>query len=190
MGGELTQFAFRTPTEDDADALSATAAEGLEAYRDFAAAGWEPGATDLRGHLADPSPWWLLAEVAGEAAGHVAFLPAAVHARPEPDPALAHLAALFVRRAHHGTGLAAELLRRARAEARDRGFTKGRLFCAAGYARARRFYEREGWRVAGEPFAEPSWGGLELVEYRLGCTRTRTRTRTPAPAPAPARDRG
>ena len=49
----------------------------------------------------------------------------------------------------------------------ERGFTEMRLFVAAGQARARRFYEREGWRAVGEPFFDPV-PGLTLVEYRIG----------------------
>ena len=40
-----------------------------------------------------------------------------------------------------------------------------RLFTPAGQARARRFYEREGWVQAGAEFHEPALG-LALVEYR------------------------
>jgi hypothetical protein len=47
------------------------------------------------------------------------------------------------------------------------GLVGQRLFVAAGHARARRFYEREGWLPAGEPFADPTWG-LTFVEYRYG----------------------
>jgi hypothetical protein len=50
--------------------------------------------------------------------------------------------------------------------ARELGFSELRLFVAEGQARARRFYEREGWRPAGEPFDDPI-PGLRMVEYRL-----------------------
>jgi hypothetical protein len=50
--------------------------------------------------------------------------------------------------------------------ARERGFARMRLFTPEGQARARRFYEREGWRVAGAAFVPPALG-LALVEYRL-----------------------
>ena len=45
------------------------------------------------------------------------------------------------------------------------GFTQLRLFVAAGQARARRFYEREGWLPVSEPFDDPS-PGLTMIEYR------------------------
>ena len=47
-----------------------------------------------------------------------------------------------------------------------RGFEELRLFVAAGQARARRFYEREGWLAAGDEFDDPV-PGLTMVEYRF-----------------------
>ena len=179
----MSSFAFRRPTAQDAEALGAIAAEGTEAYRDFAPVGWEPPhGPPTADQIGDPAGWWLLAEDnAGRPAAYVAFLPAAAHSkRPDATPGLAHLSGLFARPAHHGTGLAGELLRRAHAEARARGFITGRLFCAAGYGRARRFYERQGWRPAGEPFAEPDYGGLELIEYRRECGGSATSPRRPS----------
>lgn len=60
----------------------------------------------------------------------------------------------------------ASALHRAALDAADaHGFTELRLFVAAGQARARRFYEREGWRPASDPFADPI-PGLTMIEYR------------------------
>jgi hypothetical protein len=39
-----------------------------------------------------------------------------------------------------------------------------RPFVAAGRQRARRFYEREGWVAAGEPFDDRGFG-MPVVEY-------------------------
>jgi GNAT superfamily N-acetyltransferase len=60
---------------------------------------------------------------------------------------------------------AEELARFAIAAARERGFSAMRLFTPAAHARARRFYEREGWVEAGEEFHAPG-PDLVLVEYR------------------------
>lgn len=168
----MPQFRYRTATAADAEALAETVAEGVAEYRAFAPAGWQPA-----GHPVefDETSWTLLAEAEGAPAGHVAFRPASLHRYADPDPRLAHLGALFVRAGFRGSGVAAELLRRAAAEAASQDYARGRLFVAAGYARARRFYEREGWAAAGEPFAEPAWGGLELVEYRRECSATSAR---------------
>ena len=50
-------------------------------------------------------------------------------------------------------------------DSRERGFTALRLFVAEGQARARRFYEREGWHAVTEPYLDPI-PGLPMVEYR------------------------
>ena len=98
--------------------------------------------------------------------GQVTVLPAARAAHPVDDPGLGHFANLMVRRDFWGSGLARELHEAAVDGARERGLRTLRLFVAAGQARARRFYEREGWRAAGEPFDDPA-PGLTMVEYRL-----------------------
>jgi hypothetical protein len=49
---------------------------------------------------------------------------------------------------------------------RERGFSSGRLLVAAGHGRARRFYEREGWRPTGHVETSGELG-LELAEYVL-----------------------
>jgi hypothetical protein len=51
------------------------------------------------------------------------------------------------------------------AGARERGLGRMRLQTPAEHARARRFYEREGWESDGEPVYEPMLG-LVLVTYR------------------------
>ena len=82
---------------------------------------------------------------------------------PAPGlPGVAHLANLFVDPAWWGTGLAARLHGRAVAAMRERGYRTGRLFTPEAQARARRFYEREGWRAAGPPRWEELLG-LSLV---------------------------
>jgi GNAT superfamily N-acetyltransferase len=98
--------------------------------------------------------------------GQLAIVPAQKTRRPVEDPKLAHLRNLFVRRDRWGSRLARELHTAAVEEASRRGFTEMRLFAAAGQARARRFYEREGWVQAAEPAYDPS-PDLVMVEYRL-----------------------
>jgi hypothetical protein len=50
-------------------------------------------------------------------------------------------------------------------EAARRGARAMRLVTPAAHARARAFYEREGWGLVGEPIWEPMLA-LDLVEYR------------------------
>jgi GNAT superfamily N-acetyltransferase len=163
---------FRRATVDDAEALAGGALEGVAEYPDFAPAGWsapsfEAELEHVRPLLADERAWCLVAEAQGEIVGQITVLPAAAAPHPVQDPALAHLSNLFVRRDFWGGGLARDLHRAALAGAHERGFAEVRLFVAAGQARARRFYEREGWVAAGPPFDDPV-PGLTMVEYRRG----------------------
>jgi GNAT superfamily N-acetyltransferase len=164
---------LRRATADDAGVLGRAVIEGFGGYRSFAPDGWAPPPLDVeiaRGRelLASRDYWCLMAEDGGGGwAGHISFLPAALAGVAVDEAQLAHLRNLFVRRAFWGTGLARLLLDAGVAAARERGFARMRLFTPVGQARARRFYEREGWRVAGEAFVPPGLG-LPLIEYRRG----------------------
>ena len=162
---------LRDATPADAERLARTVIEGFEHYRAFAPPGWEPPPLHheietLHDLLPDERVWCRLAESGGEIVGQVTFLPASRAAVPDDDPALAHLRNLFVDERHWGTGLATALHAAAISEARERGFRTMRLFTPAGQARARRFYEREGWRRAGDAFHAPG-PDLVIIEYRL-----------------------
>jgi GNAT superfamily N-acetyltransferase len=82
---------------------------------------------------------------------------------------MAFLWRLFVEPPWFGSGLALLLHDEALREARTRGYSSIRLFAAAGQARARRFYEREGWVAAGPPFMQKSFG-MDVVDYRRSLT--------------------
>ena len=160
---------LRPVTPADADLLAATVAEGFASYAEFAPPGWHaPDRLELalglavRLGLASLRAW--LAELGGAPAGHVTWLPAADARHAVDDPRLAHLEQLFVRRAFWGTEVATVLMAHAVEEAARAGFRRMRLGTPTGQLRARRFYEREGWAPAGEPWVEQPLG-LELVEY-------------------------
>lgn len=84
---------------------------------------------------------------------------------PPPTRSLAHFWQLFVAREWWGSGLAARLHAAVVEAAAHRGFTAMRLFTPAAQARARRFYEREGWRLWAAPVDDEI--GFPVVEYRL-----------------------
>jgi GrpB-like predicted nucleotidyltransferase (UPF0157 family)/GNAT superfamily N-acetyltransferase len=184
-----SELVFCAATVGDAGQLGRAIAEGFQGYLPFAPAGWTPRSAEdeteiLRALLerddfccllawAEHAPaGWAGAERVGVErvgaerilAGHVGFLPAASAWRAVEDSDLAHLRQLFLTPDYWGTGLAGMLHTRALHAARERGFTAMRLFTPTGQARARRFYEREGWTVNGEPFCDPGFG-LQLVEY-------------------------
>jgi GNAT superfamily N-acetyltransferase len=161
---------YRPGTVADAEAVARLVIDGFEEYRSFAPEGWSPpslaGEVERLGELLpDPDVWCLLAESGGELAGQVTFMPAARHWSAVDDPSLAHLRTLFVRRDFWGTGVATALHAAAVEEARERAYAHMRLFTPAQQRRARRFYEREGWAVAGDEYHDPG-PDLVIVEYR------------------------
>jgi GNAT superfamily N-acetyltransferase len=138
--------ATRLARPSDAATLSRTVALGAATYVGFAPPGWSPlpppdDVETLTARLARRDTWALLAEIRGEPAGHVALFP---DWRPGGG---VYLFQLFVRPAWWGTGLASGLHDAFVAEARARGYRHARLHTPAAHARARRFYERRGWRA-------------------------------------------
>jgi GNAT superfamily N-acetyltransferase len=164
------EIEFRPATGDDVPVLAETVRLGFEGYRAFAPRGWEPPPAAIeRARIADrlplPDAWCRLAEDAGEPAGHVAILAARGQTGDRaPIPGLAHLWMLFVREPWWGSGLARRLLGLAVDEAAARGYEAMQLYTPALQARARAFYEREGWSTDGVATLEPMIG-LELVRY-------------------------
>jgi GNAT superfamily N-acetyltransferase len=166
----MPPMTVRPGSAADADALMATLAEGFDSFRTFAPPGWEPPDMEAEGarmrvELAKPETWIEVAEVGGSVAGHVAFMPARTHPLGQGvGEDVAHFWQLFVRREFWGAGVASRLMADALAQARAQGYRAMRLFTPEGQRRARRFYEREGWVLQGEPFEAGL--GIPLVEYR------------------------
>jgi len=161
---------FRTSEPADATEIAHTLELAFAGYRDIAPRGWSPPPVEedpIRVRLRNPAVWCQVAELDGALLGHVALTPASLHASyPIDDPTLAHLWQMFVRREHWGSGIATALHGAVIDEACRRGYREFRLYTPARQLRARGFYEREGWRSVGKPFAEETLGGMELVEYR------------------------
>jgi GNAT superfamily N-acetyltransferase len=153
----------------DAAAISAILGEAVEDYRSWAPSDWAPPVpteTDVA-RLADAlgcsDVWCLLALDGQQVIGHVALSLFSME-DPEPPPVGSiNLWQLFVRPAWQGRGIATRLMEAAASEARQRGFTRMRLWTPRGQRRARRFYEREGWTLTGVVH-EDSPVGLPTVE--------------------------
>ena len=167
---DLDDVTMRAPNPGDVQRIAAVVAEGFETYRSFAPPGWTPPPIEeheryLAARLWDPGTWATLAERDHTIAGVVSMIPAATSRHPVDDPRLAHLWQLFVAREWWGSGMATRLQALVTDAARTRGYNAMRLFTPADQARARRFYEREGWRLTG---ANPDDEiGFTVVEYRL-----------------------
>lgn len=78
------------------------------------------------------------------------------------DADMGVLVQLYVDPAAWGTGLAQSLLTAVTERLRARGFHHATLGVARDNGRARRFYEREGWRATGHETTEKLWG-VEMV---------------------------
>lgn len=167
----VSELVIRPARAADVPVLTETVREGFESYRAFLPAGWDPPPEQFeRARIAErlrfDDTWCVLALDGERPAGHVAFLAARERSDERPAiPGLAHLWMLFVREPWWGTGLARRLLALAVAEAAAHGYAEMRLVTPAAHARARAFYEREGWMTDGVATPEPMLG-LDLVEYR------------------------
>jgi ribosomal protein S18 acetylase RimI-like enzyme len=156
--------AFRTvreATARDAATLAAVAAETFplacpphtlpESIAAFIAAHLSEASFDA--YLTDPQRVLFLAEVDGAAAGYTMLVlgepadpdvAAAVTVRPT-----AELSKVYVRQGFHGGGLAAQLVGRSVDAARERGAASVWLGVNQENARANRFYEKQGFALAG-----------------------------------------
>jgi GNAT superfamily N-acetyltransferase len=155
---------LRSASAEDVPGLVETVRQGFETYRAWAPRGWTPPELELhlagvRGRMAERGSWCEIAEHGGEPVGQVGTVPA------RGAPRAAHVWMLFVREGWWGTGLATRLLDRAVQRAAADGHEELRLQTPSEHARARAFYEREGWRREGEALYEPMLG-LVLVSYR------------------------
>jgi GNAT superfamily N-acetyltransferase len=143
----VTGLTMRRAWPADAETLVRITRLGQETWRPFAPRGWtlppyaEHVAT-VRGWLSHPGAWALLAFVVGEPAGHASMVPGSWD-----EPRSAILWGLFVSPAWWGSGLADSLHEAFVEQARGARYPYAWLTTPAGHARARRFYERRGWRA-------------------------------------------
>lgn len=163
----------RAGRPQDAAVLASVLAEAFETYRDWAPEGWNPlvelgdqQVWGFRERLSLPDYWALIAEVDGGAVAYVVLRQGLTIAEPRQQvPGAGHIWHLFVRPAWWGTGLASRLLGEAVAEARRRKYAELSLWTPRDNARARAFYEREGWRATGRTRYAPDLD-FEVLEYR------------------------
>lgn len=144
--------------------------EGIGAYREWAPDWTPPQATAeqrerLRQNFESDHAWILMALTDDDEVVGVISMAASTAAHGEPPPpGTIYLWQMFVQPGWQGSGLAQALMDLAFDEAHSRGFTRMTLWAAAGAARARRFYEREGWTLSGETNEQADFG-LPLVQY-------------------------
>ena len=166
----MASVRLRRATPEDQPAITAIVQAGFETYREFAREGWVP--PDESAHeqqsmdeLADERVFAAVAEADGRAVAHVRWVPATT-ASPDGHLPDVHFRHLFVLRAYWGTGIAVRLHELAVEAMRERGVRTARLFTPADQARARRFYEREGWTLRVDRYFDPKID-FDIVEYAL-----------------------
>lgn len=152
---------IRQATAQDAAVLHEVAAETFplacpphttqEAIADFIATSLSQGA--FEGYLANPQRLLFIAEQDGEVAGYTMLIfgeptdsdvAAAVTTRPTVE-----LSKVYVRAAHHGTGLAAQLVEASVEASISRGAHSIWLGVNQENVRANRFYEKRGFAQVG-----------------------------------------
>ncbi|WP_293874906.1 MULTISPECIES: GNAT family N-acetyltransferase [unclassified Sphingomonas] len=145
---------LRTPTVADAETIAAVMTECFTAtfghlYAPADLAAFLDGLTleRWRAELADPAFAFLLAEEEGVAVGFAKLGP---HALPvEPAGPMIELRQLYLVAGQQGSGLAARMMDRVIAIARERGAAELFLSVYVDNVRARRFYERYGFEEIG-----------------------------------------
>lgn len=162
----------RLATRADAETVTLFVRAGLMSYKEWAP-DWEipdippERRVQLRDLFASDEAWILLAFDGDELVG-VASISLHVAADPDPlPPGTIRLWQMFTAPRLHGSGLAGALHDRALEAARERGYERMTLWAAEGAARARRFYEREGWTLTGKTQPDSPFG-LPIVEYQKG----------------------
>ena len=172
----MPPISIRRARVADIGVLIADVQAGFDSYVEFAPLGWVPPDVDgdrelMEELMNDGGTWAAIAMSRGKPLGHIAFTPARRRAPGKPwatspsTPGLAHLWQLFILPPWWGQGVAPILHDAGVEEMRARGYRTGRLYTPALHARARRFYERRGWRAIGEQWNEHL--ALMLTEYRL-----------------------
>src|SRR5258706_5587884 len=106
------------------------------------------GPEGLLKDLADPAYHWRVAADDGRIAGYAKVGPVGVPA-PDPRPGALELKQLYVLKPWHGTGVAAELMEWAIANARERGAPEMYLSVFDHNHRAKAFYARYGFADVG-----------------------------------------
>jgi GNAT superfamily N-acetyltransferase len=164
------EIELRRVRGSDRNAVVALVIQGIDSYRDWAPHWWpQPPPPERRARLDglyddDERAWALMALAGDEPVGIVSLSLTTGADERTPPPGTAYLWQMFVRRDWQGSGLAGALMDRVLAEAHRRGFERMILWTPKGAARARRFYEREGWVLTGEEDPESNFG-LPLVQY-------------------------
>jgi GNAT superfamily N-acetyltransferase len=152
---------IRDATVDDADAIAVVHVHGWQwGYRGLLPDAYLRGLSAAR--RAEQWRSWLLeprrtrTRVAQTEDGACAGFSVSGPSRdPGADDDTGEVYAIYVEEEFAGSGVGTDLLRSAMAWLAEQGFTRATLWVLEGNARARRFYEREGWAPDGAAKSDP-----------------------------------
>ncbi|MFH8344389.1 GNAT family N-acetyltransferase [Streptomyces sp. NPDC018045] len=172
--GEPTRI--RDMRLDDVDAVAAIRVRGWQAayaglmpqaYLDGMSAAEDAAERRARFAVAPPEVVGLVAEQGGGLVGWAAFGPVRAVGGEPPHPAPeGELYALYLLPERIGTGVGRALMDACLLRAAQQGFRSLRLWVLKGNARARRFYERAGFRADGaEETYEVAGAAVPEVRY-------------------------
>lgn len=154
----------------DVPSIMEVAQNSIRAYREWAP-DWRPipPSPETRRRLSglwrdEDRAWGLLAWAGAAPVGVISLSVTTGAGARVPPPGTIYLWQLFVAREWQGSGLAGALMDRLLEEACRRGYRRIVVWTPKGAARARRFYEREGFELTGEEDPDSSFG-LPLVQY-------------------------
>jgi ribosomal protein S18 acetylase RimI-like enzyme len=153
---------YRAGDPKDVPAIVALLTRCDATMAEWAPAGWVAPTTEvdtdrLAERMADPDVGFTVADHEGTAVGFATT-------RPGDSPGHGHISNLFVDPDRWGRGIGRELLARAEQGMRERGWSVGELSTQSLNARARRLYERAGWRDTGGRHPHED-DGLEMAEF-------------------------
>jgi RimJ/RimL family protein N-acetyltransferase len=160
-------WAFRDATPDDAPRLAHQLREAFARFRDISPPGWEPPPApddEIAASLQTPGARCVVSMPGGVLAGHVAWRPSIGARRGPQDAAAAYLGRIYLEPAWWATPLATTLMTFALDGARAEGYARMHLVTPAAAGRARRFYERLGYRTVAPPANDERFG-MPTVEY-------------------------
>jgi len=161
----------RPATVDDAEALAGIHVRGWQwGYRGQLPHDYLSGLSvgrrteQWRAWLLEPgdTATWVAEEEADDPPRALGFVAAGANRDTEPPPDTGEVYAVYLEEGAAGTGVGSALLARACEWLAAQGFARASLWVLTSNDRARRFYERAGWRPDGEAKTEP----LEDFEIR------------------------
>jgi GNAT superfamily N-acetyltransferase len=165
------EIRYRPATPRDATIVAELIAAGFATYRDFTPDGWQPRTSiqeepEIHDRLSRGDVHGRVALAEANLAGFTGWMPASHGSPRRPIPGRAHLWSLFIAPEWWGTGVAADLLDWSVSGMRASGYSEAQLWTPHAHARARAFYEREGWTASSLVRFSPELG-LDVILYEL-----------------------